>query len=125
MTEFDSLSSLFLGTSFVLKSEILGFGAATFVISPSLCCAVSLSAVEEPSETVVAADGADEASVTGSIDAGNAFVGSGLSLLRERLLAFFPLSDVGLMLDGGGGAWETGGACRARSVKRYIHATLV
>ena len=107
----------------MLKSEILGFGAAPFAISPSLCCAVSLSAaVEEPSGCVFAADGA---SVTGSADAGNAFVGSGLSLLRERLLAFFPLSDVGLMLDGGGGAWETGGACRARSVKRYIHATLV
>lgn len=110
----------------MLKSEILGFGAASFVISPSLCCAVSLSAaVEEPSGCVFAADGADEASVAGSVDAGNAFVGSGLSLLRERLLAFFPLSDVGLMLDGGGRAWETGGACRARSVKRFIHAILV
>lgn len=102
----------------MLKSEILGFGEATFGISPSLCCAVSLSAGEESSGVVFAAAGADEASVTGSVDAGNAFVGSGLSLLRERLLAFFPLSDVGLMLDGGGGAWETGGVGRARSVKR-------
>lgn len=49
------------------------------------------------------ADGVEEASVPETDDAGNAFVGSGLSLFRERLFGCLPLSEVGLMLAGGGG----------------------
>lgn len=70
------------------------------------------------SESVSEAEGASGASAPSTLAVGNALVGSGLSFFRERLLPFLPLSDVGLMLDGGGRAWEAVGSCRARSVKR-------
>ena len=54
------------------------------------------------------ADGAKQSLEPKTIDAGNVLVGSGLSFLRERRFEFFPLSKVGLMLEAGGGTWETG-----------------
>ena len=80
-----------------------------------------LLTVETLSESAFEVDGVEEASVPVTDDAGNALVGSGLSLLRERLFGCLVLSEVGLMLaggGGGGGAWETGGAWSARSEKK-------
>ena len=77
-----------------------------------------LSTLEEFSVSAFGVDGVKEASVPETDDAGNAFVGSGLSLFRERLFGCLPLSEVGLILAGGGGAGETGGGWRARSEKK-------
>ena len=65
---------------------------------------MSLSTVEDISGSVFVADGTGAASVPGSDNGGNPFVGSGLSLFLERLFASFPLSDVGLILAGIEGA---------------------
>ena len=62
-----------------------------------------LSTVETCSESAFEVDGVKEASVPISDDTGNALVGSGLSLLRERLFGCLGLSEVGLMLAEGGG----------------------
>ena len=62
-----------------------------------------LSRVETCSESAFDVDGVEDASVPVTDGAGNALVGSGLSLLRERLFGCLGLSEVGLMLAGGGG----------------------
>ena len=123
MTDCPSLSTLCLGASLMLGSKISGIDAVKVALSPSLLRTAPLSVTEECSSAVFEAEGAREASMPGGDDGGNAFVGSGLSLLRERLFAFFPLSDVGLILAGGGGAVETRGACRGRSEKRTLFNT--
>lgn len=61
-----------------------------------------LSRVETCSESAFEV-GVEEASLPVTEDAGKALVGSGLSLLRERLFGCLVLSEVGLMLAGGGG----------------------
>ena len=62
-----------------------------------------LSRVETCSESAFEVDGVEEASLPVTEDAGKALVGRGLSLLRERLFGCLVLSEVGLMLAGGGG----------------------
>ena len=106
-------------TSFAVVSETAELDV-TSTESSSILDVMPLSTLETSSEPAFEVDGVKEASVPVTDDAGNALVGSGLSLLRDRLFGCLGLSEVGLMLAGGGGGgnWEAGGAWSARSVKK-------
>ena len=101
-SDLSSFSVTSLTTSFAVASETVELDVIS-TQSSSVLGVMALSTVETCSESAFEVDGVKEASVPAADDAGNALVGSGLSLLRERLLGCLGLSEVGLMLAGGGG----------------------
>lgn len=107
--DFGILLVLLLDKTVAVEWKISGCVLGTSEFSLLLFGSTTLSAGIELSESFFATEVPNELSVTGRV--GNALVGRGLSLFLERLLACFPLSDVGLMQAGGGGACDTGGTC--------------
>ena len=116
--DFGILLILLLDNTVAVEWKISGCVPGTSEFSLLLFGSTTLSAGIELSESFFATEVPKELSVTGRV--GNALVGRGLSLFLERLLACFPLSDVGLIQaggggGGGGGACDTGGTCGGRS----------
>ena len=114
--DFGILLILLLDKTVAVEWKISGCVPGTSEFSLLLFGSTTLSAGIELSESFFATEVPNELSVTGRV--GNALVGRGLSLFLARLLACFPLSDVGLMQaggggggGGGGGACDTGGTC--------------
>ena len=107
--DFGILLILLLDKTVAVEWKISGCALGTSEFSLLLFGSTTLSAGIELSESFFATEVPNELSVTGRV--GNALVGRGLSLFLERLLACFPLSDVGLMQAGGGGGGGGGGAC--------------
>ena len=105
--DFGILLILLLDTTVAVEWKISGCVPGTSDFSPLLFGSTTLSGGIELSESFFGAEVPNELSVTGRV--GNALVGRGLSLFLERLLACFPLSDVGLMQAGGGGGGGGGG----------------
>ena len=107
--DFGILLILLLDNTVAVEWKISGCVPGTSEFSLLLFGSTTLSVGIELSESFFATEVPKELSVTGRV--GNALVGRGLSLFLERLLACFPLSDVGLMQAGGGGGGGGGGAC--------------